>query len=197
MKYAPVFCLSAAKSGLSLTLRRYASLAQVTATCAAAGNCTTCSTFNQADVDHIKSLGWNTIRLGVVWAGAQPRDEAALDPDFLELMHAVLDLTDKNGIHVILDNHGDMVGTLGCGNGAPAWFQKKAAPELIGKPLKTGLPYSLISSISVEKVGGYDHCGDNETMWAAHAGDPNYNLLNEASGYSGGDGGGGGGGGGG
>ena len=45
-------------------------------------------------MDHIKSLGWNMIRLGVVWAGAQPRDEDALDPTFLELLHAVLNLTD-------------------------------------------------------------------------------------------------------
>ena len=33
--------------------------------------------------------------------------------------------------------------------------------------------------ISVEKVGGYEHCGTNVTMWSNHAGDPNYNLLNE------------------
>ena len=79
----------------------------------------------------------------------------------------------------MLDNHGDMVGSLGCGNGVPAWFQKKAAPNLIGKPLVTGFPYSLVNSIRVDKVGGYDHCGSNATMWAQHAGDPNYNLLNE------------------
>ena len=58
-------------------------------------------------------MGWNAIRLGVVWAGAQPRDEDALDPGFLELMHDVLNLTDANGIHVLLDNHGDMVGSAG------------------------------------------------------------------------------------
>jgi hypothetical protein len=40
-------------------------------------------------------------------------------------------------------------------------------------------PYSLVPSINVKKVDGYDHCGANETMWAAHAGDPNYNMLNE------------------
>jgi len=147
--------------------------------CSATGTCTSCFTFNQADIDHIKSLGWNSIRLGTVWAGAQPRDEDALDPDFLQRLHALLNLTDVNGIHVILDNHGDMVGTAGCGNGAPMWFQQKAAPELIGKPLHTNLPYSLIDSISVKKVGGYDHCGSDETKWAAFAGDPNYNLLNE------------------
>ena len=63
---------------------------------------------------------------------SQSRDEDALDPVFLEKLHAVLDLTDANDIHVILDNHGDMVGTAGCGNGVPMWFQQKAAPELIG-----------------------------------------------------------------
>jgi hypothetical protein len=138
--------------------------------CKAHGNCTTCTTFNQADINHIKSLGWNFIRLGVVWAGAQPRDEDALDPDFVKRLHAVLDLTDKNGIHVMLDNHGDMVGTAGCGNGVPMWVQQKAAPELIGKPLRTDLPYSLISEIAVKKTPGYDHCGENETLWKQHAG---------------------------
>lgn len=153
----------------------------VNAECQAHRNCSTCSTFNQADVDHIKSRGWNFIRLGVVWAGAQPRDEDQLDPAFLQRLHAVLDLTDKNGLHVMLDNHGDMVGTLGCGNGAPAWFQKKAPgmADLLGKPLETDFPYSLVHEIDVKKVGGYDHCGSNQTMWAAHAGDPNYNVLNE------------------
>ena len=49
----------------------------------------------------------------------------------------------------------------------------------LSQPLETHFPYSLVSSISVEKTGGYDHCGKNATMWAQHAGDVNYNLLNE------------------
>lgn len=108
--------------------------------CTATGTCTSCETFNQADVDHIKSMGWNVIRLGVVWAGAQPEDKDSLDPAFLKRLHAVLNLTDKNGLHVVLDNHGDMVGSAGCGNGVPMWFQKKYAGDLIGKPLETYLP---------------------------------------------------------
>ena len=55
----------------------------------------------------------------------------------------------------------------------------KAAPDLIGKQLTTGFPYSLISSLQVTNVGGYDHCGDDAEKWAAFSGDPNYNLLNE------------------
>jgi hypothetical protein len=84
----------------------------------------------------------------------------------------------------MLDNHGDMVGTAGCGNGAPMWFQKRAAPELIGQPLETPLPYRLVKlptfgTLDVEKLSGYSTCGKNQTKWAAYAGDPNYNLLNE------------------
>ena len=83
------------------------------------------------------------------------------------------------GIHVMLDNHGDMVGSAGCGNGVPMWLQQKAAPDLIGKQLETGFPYSLVDSIRVDKLGGYNTCKGNASKWAAYAGDPNYNLLNE------------------
>eukprot|EP00660_Eupelagonema_oceanica_P002874 gene2874-12398_t len=152
----------------------------VNSACARTGSCESCSTFNVADVDHIKSMGWNTIRLGVMWAGAQPRDEDALDPDFLRRLDAVLDLTDRAGIHVLLDNHGDEVASAGCGNGAPMWFAKKAAPGLIGRPLETALATLNISDeVAVTKVGGYEHCGTNATKWAQHAGHPNYNILNE------------------
>jgi hypothetical protein len=34
-------------------------------------------------------------------------------------------------------------------------------------------------SLNVKNVAGYDHCGNNATLWAKYAGDPNYNLLNE------------------
>ena len=146
--------------------------------CTAAGNCTSCTTFNQADVDHIKSLGWNFIRLGVVWAGAQPADGDSLDPTFVKKLHAILDLTDRNGILVMLDNHGDMVGSAGCGNGLPMWVQKVAAGDLIGQPLKTGFPYNLVPQLNIKNEAGYDECGSNASAWKEFAGDPNYNLLN-------------------
>ena len=61
-----------------------------------------CTTFNEADVAHIKAMGWNTIRLGVTWAGAQPTDEDKLSDDFVKRLHDVLDLTDRTGLYVIL-----------------------------------------------------------------------------------------------
>ena len=68
--------------------------------CGADGTCTTCTTFNEHDIAHIKTMGWNSIRLGVVWAGAQPRDEDALDSAFLARFHAILNLTDAAGLGV-------------------------------------------------------------------------------------------------
>ena len=65
--------------------------------CTALGNCTSCETFNEADIAHMKAQGWNAIRLGVVWAGAQPKDEDQLDPAFVQRLHAVLNLTDTHG----------------------------------------------------------------------------------------------------
>jgi hypothetical protein len=131
----------------------------VNAECAAIGNCTSCLTFNEADVKHLISLGWNAIRLGVVWAGAQPVDTNSLDPSFLQRLHSLLTLTDKAGIHVVLDNHGDMTGSAGCGNGVPMWFQQKAAAHLIGRPLETDFPFYAVDDLRVENVPGYEHCG--------------------------------------
>jgi hypothetical protein len=147
--------------------------------CAALGNCTSCLTFNTADIRHLQSLGWNVIRLGVVWAGAQPDDADALDISFLEMLHAILDLTDAAGISVILDNHGDMTGSAGCGNGVPMWISKQAAPDLIGQRLSTMPPFFLVPELTVEKAQGFDRCNHNTSAWAKHAGDPNFNLLNE------------------
>ena len=32
--------------------------------CGTTGSCKACTTFNQADIQHMKSQGWNSIRLG-------------------------------------------------------------------------------------------------------------------------------------
>ena len=147
--------------------------------CRQSGTCSSCTTFNAADATHIKAMGWNAIRLSVVWAGAQSRDENALDPDFVRRLVAVLSLCDQVGLYVVLDNHADQVGTANCGNGVPLWFQRRAAPELIGTPLQAAMPWGLMHALDVRKMSAYSDCGDNVTRWAQHAYSPNYNLLNE------------------
>lgn len=72
-----------------------------------------------------------------------------------------------------------MVSSANCGNGAPMWFSQLASPDLIGKPLETGFPFSIIPSLNIKNLAGYDTCGDDKDKWAQYAGNPNYNLLNE------------------
>ena len=137
-----------------------------------------CTTFNDADAMHIISMGYNLIRLGVAWPGAQPTDSDSLDPSFVNNLQSILSLCDKYGIYVLLDMHGDMVGDANCGWGVPVWFSVKAAPDLIGQPLETALPFSLLSPFTDEfKINSV--CGDNVTRWAEFSGQPNYNILNE------------------
>ncbi|KAL3933484.1 MAG: hypothetical protein SGPRY_000255 [Prymnesium sp.] len=123
-------------------------------------------------------MGWNAIRLGIAWPGAQPVDADRLDPSFVVNLQAILRLCEAHGIQVVLEMHGDMVGSANCGWGVPMWFSQRAAPELIGKPLQTALPYRLLRPFT-HKFAINSSCGEDYKRWAKYAGDPNYNLLNE------------------
>ena len=135
----------------------------------------TCYAFTQRDAAHITGdMGWNFIRLGVVWAGAQPKNEPELDPEWLSRLHALLDLAAQHGIHVLLDVHQDDVGTATCGEGVPQWFSALATPSRIGKPIRP-LPFA---------GGEFPHqpdglCGTNDTKtWALYAGSDEYSITN-------------------
>jgi hypothetical protein len=63
----------------------------------------TCTSFNAADAANLKRQGYNLVRLGVVWAGAQPAGPGtALDKEWLRRLHAILEVCHAAGIYVIL-----------------------------------------------------------------------------------------------
>ena len=80
-----------------------------------------CSTFTDADAEYLKSQGKTAIRLGVIWAGGQPKDELSLDPDFVSRLQDFLELAGRHSLRVMLDIHQDAVGTAMCGEGVPMW----------------------------------------------------------------------------
>jgi hypothetical protein len=108
------------------------------------------------------------VRLGVVWAGAQPDGpNTALDADVLRRLDAFLEVADAHGLQVLIDLHQDAVGTAVCGEGLPMWFSQLATPKQIGKPLWP--------------LAGLDDgtCGRDDTAaWAEFAGDADYNIKN-------------------
>eukprot|EP00040_Diaphanoeca_grandis_P040179 m.261509 g.261509 ORF g.261509 m.261509 type:complete len:423 (+) comp42299_c0_seq1:38-1306(+) len=127
----------------------------------------TCKTFTRHDAEHITSKGWNFIRLGVTWAGAQPTVEPVLNVTWVKRLQSILTLCERYNISVVLDMHQDALGTALCGEGVPMWFSKLATPTEIGKPLWP-LPAQTDGK-----------CGLNDTAsWALHAGDDNYNVVN-------------------
>ncbi len=140
----------------------------------------TCKTFNRADAEHItKTMGWNSIRLGVTWAGAQPENKDSLDPGWVKRLQAILTMCHQYGIHVILDHHTDMVGSAGCGFGVPMWFSRLAAPELIGKELTTAFPFRYLGLFTdTFKLNIPKPCLNNASAWLVGVDDDNYNLVN-------------------
>ena len=127
-----------------------------------------CSTFSDQDALLLRRKGFTLIRLGVIWAGAQPTPQTdRLDPAWVARLHDILALCERHGIRAILDIHQDAVGTAMCGEGIPMWYSQKHFPYLIGKPL-VGPKSSLTGNCS-----GFD-----AEAWALHAGDPLYNMRN-------------------
>ena len=133
------------------------------------GKSTSCQTFNKYDAQHLKDEGYNFIRLGVIWAGAQPEDKNSLSDSYLKRLYDILNLAHEFKIAVLLDVHQDAIGTAVCGEGLPMWFSAtKAIPNEIGKPL---YPLPPLKDKS---------CGVNDTeAWLQYAGDPDYNIKNE------------------
>mmetsp|Transcript_4606 Transcript_4606/g.8785 ORF Transcript_4606/g.8785 Transcript_4606/m.8785 type:complete len:348 (-) Transcript_4606:20-1063(-) len=122
----------------------------------------------------VEDQGWNFVRLGVVWAGAQPQDSDTLDPDWVDRLHKFLDLADSHKIHVLLDIHQDVVGTATCGEGVPMWFSQLAAPDSIGKP-----PHPLPGTAHLWPEQDDGLCGfDDDENWGMFAGQPDYNIKN-------------------
>ncbi|MFN8105133.1 MAG: cellulase family glycosylhydrolase [Acidimicrobiia bacterium] len=76
--------------------------------------------FGPADADRIASLGWNTVRLGFIWAGMQP-SPGAVDTAYLDRYEELVNLLGERGIHVLVDSHQDLWNERWGGEGAPDW----------------------------------------------------------------------------
>ena len=148
---------------------------------------TACRTFSSYDTANLKANGYNMIRLGVTWAGAQPTNAATLDPAWVSKLQDILRVCHAAGIRVILDMHEDAVGAATCGEGVPMWFSHLATPGQIGKPLITlggkvpgGLPLKDGRCTAKDTASWAAHAGTDEYPWknvcCQHAYWPNFSL---------------------
>jgi endoglycosylceramidase len=76
--------------------------------------------FNVTDVDAIKALGFNFVRLGFTWEGMEPTGPT-IDTTYLDSYKTLVNLLTSHGIYVLVDAHQDLYGSYFGGEGAPNW----------------------------------------------------------------------------
>ncbi len=75
--------------------------------------------YTPEDFKFLKENGFNLIRLGLIWDGAEP-EPGLYDEDYFKKIDAVIEMAASADIPVFLDMHQDLYGTV-FEDGAPAW----------------------------------------------------------------------------
>jgi endoglycosylceramidase len=75
------------------------------------------------DFKLMRSWGFNTVRLGVLWAGLEPQP-GVIDQAYLDHLSAIVDLAAQQNFWVLLDMHQDLYAERFTGEGAPDWAVK-------------------------------------------------------------------------
>jgi endoglycosylceramidase len=76
--------------------------------------------FDDSDGQFLADNGFNSVRLGVLWAGVEPT-EGTYDENYLDRIAAIVDMLNDHGIRVLLDFHQDMYNEKYAGEGFPDW----------------------------------------------------------------------------
>ena len=103
--------------------------------------------FSEQDMQLLKSLGLNVVRLGFMWPGMEPT-RGKYNETYMQVMQHIVSLSAKYGIYVLLDMHQDAFSRMLCVEGMPTWTvntgNAKNFPEPLHEPFivdpKTGMP---------------------------------------------------------
>ncbi|XP_078583548.1 endoglycoceramidase-like [Branchiostoma floridae x Branchiostoma japonicum] len=80
---------------------------------------------NQSRLDELQSWGFNALRLGMMWAGAEPQ-EGRYNQTYLSMIRNITAELGRRGIYTILDMHQDGLDSLY--NGVPPWLISSFPP---------------------------------------------------------------------
>ena len=73
------------------------------------------------DLKVMKKLGFNMIRLGVIWEAVE-RQPGVYDMDYLEKVEEIINKLGENGIYTMVDAHQDAFARNFCGEGVPYFY---------------------------------------------------------------------------
>ncbi len=80
----------------------------------------TSSMFDERDAEFLADNGLNAVRLGVLWAGVEPRPNQ-VDTAYLARMHSIAAMLGRHDVGVLIDSHQDQYSEAYRGEGFPDW----------------------------------------------------------------------------
>ncbi|KAJ3431228.1 hypothetical protein M0812_02905 [Anaeramoeba flamelloides] len=75
------------------------------------------------DFELLRSLGFNGVRLGVMWPGVEPK-EGQYNGTYLQVMKDLVEEMNEYGIYSLIDFHQDVLSRKFCGEGVPNFYVK-------------------------------------------------------------------------
>ena len=81
------------------------------------------TSFNEDDMQFLKDMGLNIIRLGVEWAGVEPT-RGQYNETYIQIVKSIVEKSKTYGIYTLLDFHQDILSEKFCGEGIPKWAVK-------------------------------------------------------------------------
>ncbi len=97
--------------------------------------------FSAADADWLAAHGFNSVRLGVLFAGVMPQPHV-VDTAYLDKIDRVVQLLAARDIYVLLDFHQDLFGTRYQGEGFPDWATQ---PSRFDRVSRAGFPFNYFT----------------------------------------------------
>jgi len=97
--------------------------------------------FTAADADWLAAHGFNSVRLGVLFAGVMPQLHR-VDGAYLDKVDRVVQLLASRNIYVLLDFHQDLFGTRYQGEGFPDWATQ---PSRFDRVSRAGFPFNYFT----------------------------------------------------
>lgn len=70
---------------------------------------------------NVQEMGYNCIRLGCDWAGAEPSENGGWNETWFGVVESIVASAGQRGIFSLLDMHQDALANKFCGSGFPDW----------------------------------------------------------------------------
>lgn len=143
--------------------------------------------FTAADADWLRDHGFNSVRLGVIFAGVMPQ-KGQIDQGYLASVDRVVQLLASRGIYVLFDFHQDLYSERFGGEGFPDWAVYDDGVPLgpsLGFPANYFLPATsrAFDNLWANHDSLWDHYRDAwmavAAKWKQQDHHGGYDLLNE------------------